>query len=479
VQSLVDTRTTPYRFEGIPAWTKNHVRVWNWYCRSIDGQPEWSAWLGEILGRLFERPDGVELKLTQTHMVETETAEQMLAFGSKNEISLGRGTENDVVMPAKAISSRHAKITLGETKAVLEDLGGKLGTYVWDKRLAPNAPQLLADGDQFSIFPYRFRVSLERRWAPASAIALAGWRSESCEQRDFVTSMPAGWRQFVVNGHPEAERLLLDFSADFQRAMVDRLLQPLGIEKPRQTVPSDDALVGFVMLAMLERVNRTLKFPTQFSFSRSGAGQVTDSTCGIALSAALRFGGLSGQFRIFVPLTFLERQLRERTSEPQTSFPNGLSWNFPISAGFVDLSPDEIAQVGLGDILVTEPGQHLLFPNDFGRGWEISEDEGNLGQYRFDKYFERGTSLETTGEVSEGSVKPEIGALPVRLHVVVGQKEFTLAEIQSLGPGTIVELEVLKSDPVRLMVNGKVLGEGELVDVEGKLAVKVLGWRST
>jgi type III secretion system YscQ/HrcQ family protein len=81
--------------------------------------------------------------------------------------------------------------------------------------------------------------------------------------------------------------------------------------------------------------------------------------------------------------------------------------------------------------------------------------------------------------VSEGSVKPEIGALPVRLHVVVGQKEFTLAEIQSLGPGTIVELEVLKSDPVRLMVNGKVLGEGELVDVEGKLAVKVLGWRST
>jgi flagellar motor switch/type III secretory pathway protein FliN len=63
--------------------------------------------------------------------------------------------------------------------------------------------------------------------------------------------------------------------------------------------------------------------------------------------------------------------------------------------------------------------------------------------------------------------------------VVVGQKEFTLAEIQSLGPGTIVELEVLKSDPVRLMVNGKVLGEGELVDVEGKLAVKVLGWRST
>jgi len=29
------------------------------------------------------------------------------------------------------------------------------------------------------------------------------------------------------------------------------------------------------------------------------------------------------------------------------------------------------------------------------------------------------------------------------------------------------------------MVNGKILGEGELVDVEGKLAVKVLGWKNS
>jgi type III secretion system YscQ/HrcQ family protein len=177
-------------------------------------------------------------------------------------------------------------------------------------------------------------------------------------------------------------------------------------------------------------------------------------------------------------LTFLERRVQEESTELANPFPDGLSWRFPVSAGFVDLSPDEIAQVGLGDILVTEQAQHALFPNDFGRGWLITEEEGNLGRYRLDKYFEGGTPLETTGEVSEGSVKPDVGALPLRLHVIVGEKEFTLAEIQSLVPGTIVELEVLKADPVRLMVNGKVLGEGELVEVEGKLAVKVLGWRN-
>jgi flagellar motor switch/type III secretory pathway protein FliN len=69
--------------------------------------------------------------------------------------------------------------------------------------------------------------------------------------------------------------------------------------------------------------------------------------------------------------------------------------------------------------------------------------------------------------------------LPLRLHVVLGEKEFSLAEIQSMGPGMIVEFEATRSEPVRLMVNGKVLGEGELVEVEGKLGVKVLRWRAS
>jgi len=67
----------------------------------------------------------------------------------------------------------------------------------------------------------------------------------------------------------------------------------------------------------------------------------------------------------------------------------------------------------------------------------------------------------------------------MRLQVILAEKEFSLGEIQSLSPGTIVELEAGKSDPVRLMVNGKILGEGELVEVEGNLAVKVLRWRTS
>jgi flagellar motor switch/type III secretory pathway protein FliN len=62
--------------------------------------------------------------------------------------------------------------------------------------------------------------------------------------------------------------------------------------------------------------------------------------------------------------------------------------------------------------------------------------------------------------------------------VVLAEKEFTLAEIQSFSPGTVIELGASKTEPVRLLVNGKFLGDGELVEVEGNLAVRVLSWRN-
>ena len=149
-----------------------------------------------------------------------------------------------------------------------------------------------------------------------------------------------------------------------------------------------------------------------------------------------------------------------------------------MSAGFVDLSPDEIAQVGLGDILVAQNAAAILFPREFSKGWTMRSEGSNFVRFKIDKYFEGGLPVESGSETTKAT-KAAIETLPLRLHVVVGERELTLAEIQGLNPGTIIELDANKSAPVRLMVNGRILGEGELVEVEGNLAVKVLRWRSS
>ena len=66
--------------------------------------------------------------------------------------------------------------------------------------------------------------------------------------------------------------------------------------------------------------------------------------------------------------------------------------------------------------------------------------------------------------------------LPVRVQVVVDEHELTLAQAETLAPGAVLDLNRDPRDPVRLAVNGRVVGTGELVEVEGRLGVKILAW---
>jgi type III secretion system YscQ/HrcQ family protein len=478
MQAAPGSRVVPYRFDKLPRLSREQVILWNWYSRVGPDGAEWRSWLSEILGHLVERPSSQQLQLVQTHLVDAECGEKLLSFGCKQEILLGRGADNDVVLPAKAIASRHARIVLKDSALFLEDLGGRLGTYLWDKRIEPNAAQLLGNGDQFSIFPYRLRVVLEQNWTSETDVNLDACRVQARSRAEFLAMSPLGRRIFLINPHPTGDRALLEADPPFLAELQRRILLPLGLQGASKTIPSDDVFAEFMILALLERLNRGLKFPVQFSFSRGRANQLADATPGMSLSTALRVGDLIGQFRVFLPLEFLSSYRSETSPQSHTTCPANIQWKFPVSIGCVDLSPDEMAEVGLGDILVTESAAATLFPNDCNKGWTLIQEGSNSTRFRVDKYFERSMSVDSATEPSTRASRPDVGALPLRLHVVVGEKELTLSEIQSFTPGTIVEVDATKSSLVRLMVNGKILGEGELVEVEGKLAVKVLGWKN-
>lgn len=463
----------PYLFKGLPGFSREEVVVWNWYSRIAPGGAQWKSWLADIFGHLVQRPAGYQFELIETHLVDAGFGEKVLAFGSKQELFIGHSPENEVVLPGKAIADRHARLFLKDGELYLQDLGGTVGTYLWDKRIHPNKLQPLRNGDQFSVFPFRFRVLLDRRWSPETDVALSRCQLEMVSRAVFSATSPIGWRSFAVNSQTAGKAALLELDPAFLLEVQRRLLDPLQL-RPRDAVPSDDTLIEFVVLALLENLNRRLKLPLQFSLSRAKTTAGTAFDRGIAISASIAVGDVPGQFRIFLPLDFLPSQ--KAACEHTQECPPGLSWQFPMSVGFVDLSPDEVAHIDPGDVLVTENAVSILYPNDFSRGWTMAAEASNFRTFRVDKYFQRGVLVES-GEAA-GNGKPDVASLPIRVHVILGEKELTFAEIQSLSPGTIVQLDAIRPDSVSLMVNGKILGDGELVDVEGKLAVRVLGWRS-
>ena len=87
---------------------------------------------------------------------------------------------------------------------------------------------------------------------------------------------------------------------------------------------------------------------------------------------------------------------------------------------------------------------------------------------------------ESENKISEEAAdpRPDFSQLPILLHVVVGEKEMSLEEANGLIPGSIIELDAREGEPVDLAINGKRVGKGELVNVDGRLGVKILNWRS-
>lgn len=75
-------------------------------------------------------------------------------------------------------------------------------------------------------------------------------------------------------------------------------------------------------------------------------------------------------------------------------------------------------------------------------------------------------------------VSPEIeglaGDIPVDVKVVIGERPFSLADIMNLKPGQIMELNRGLDPAVDLMVQDKVVARGELVEVDGRMAVRLI-----
>lgn len=82
-----------------------------------------------------------------------------------------------------------------------------------------------------------------------------------------------------------------------------------------------------------------------------------------------------------------------------------------------------------------------------------------------DDVTEVGLELEA-GEFSED--------IPVRLVAVLGKKNVVLKDLLKFKVGQTIDLERSPNEFVDLEANGKLVAKGELVEIDGKLGVRVI-----
>jgi type III secretion protein Q len=144
------------------------------------------------------------------------------------------------------------------------------------------------------------------------------------------------------------------------------------------------------------------------------------------------------------------------------------------------LSLARLSSIHAGDvILITQPyldasgSLSLLYTVPGGqRSLQISAQlEANLLTITSSATF--GSDLSMAEHDSESEERISLDQLPIRLSFDVGTKTLTLAEIQSLTPGSTFTVDRPAQDYLTIRANGAVIGTGQLVEIDGRLGVSV------
>lgn len=474
-----------FRFRDLARWTRDEAAVWNWFHSAFPETRAWEAWLGDALSETLAAPSGRRAVLTVSHAVkETEqTQEYPLAA---DDLIIGRDEECDVVLPEPVITKRHARIQAEGGAFRLEDLGSAMGTFRRNRKLEPGEPVELTPPDRFSIFPYDFSFDVESIWAPGPRPRLGRTSLRRATAGEVADHRRLDAVVLPVRVDPIETPLLLEVESALLAEVVSGLVPSFGEDLDAAGMTETDwALAEAALLAVWERVNRDLRWDLRFSLlDRKAAVELDRDEPGIVATTTLALRDSARSVRLFLPSKTLERMRYNPSIQRRKAVPSSTAWRCPLSLAAERFTTSELERVEAGDVLLADLAPALWLPDDFRRGWRLIPEGSNFSRFRTDNWFETEPELpepeETTSETpsspEEAAPAASLRDLPLTLHVVLGEKRLTLAELESFGDGALIELDRSPDAPVDLVVNGVRTGRGELVEIDGKLGVRVVEW---
>ena len=63
--------------------------------------------------------------------------------------------------------------------------------------------------------------------------------------------------------------------------------------------------------------------------------------------------------------------------------------------------------------------------------------------------------------------------IPVTVSIELGRTRLAVADILQLGQGSVLELDKLAGEPLEVLVQGRIIGKGEVVVVNEKFGIRL------
>ncbi|MGO3008969.1 FHA domain-containing protein [Psychrobacter celer] len=141
-----------------------------------------------------------------------------------DSLSIGRGSDNDVVLGSKAVSRNHAVLSVLDTELYVKDLDSSNGTFVNNKRIEANKTVQLNADDKLGFASFEFQV-----------MALAAEDIES-SAIDSATKEPKAKEPEEIGGSVQED--LESTSTPSKQSATESSLPPAAVE---ETIPARPA----------------------------------------------------------------------------------------------------------------------------------------------------------------------------------------------------------------------------------------------
>jgi pSer/pThr/pTyr-binding forkhead associated (FHA) protein/flagellar motor switch/type III secretory pathway protein FliN len=400
-------------------------------------------------------------------------------------LRIGRAGGCALQLPDPLVSAEHAEIQLEGGQAYVMDLRSTNGTRRNGEPLVPLTPVALEAGDRLELGPFTLVVlKLSRAGLDPAGIELgaSGPRARPAAEA-FLGAHPTDrW----VRARWSGETALLKVGADWMRAAWRRAGETADSDAGLS--PLEEGAAQFVLAEVARALADRLAMPVELSgwLSSAEAGRLLeDETLWLEYDVWIRASSTAA------PLTALVPAGDPGPASSRAAW-GSLEWPASVCLGQLSLRIGEWQRVDVGDALI--PDQWWAggrAPTEWTTAWIRVAGTWHGGRFlasqsgaklRLDSPWRSLAGGETP--MSDEDVRPPapgtLGVQDLELLVSVELDRFpvTLAELQRWRAGEVVSLRRAPSETVSLVVETgaqrRVLAEGRVVVVEGRLAVEVV-----
>ncbi|MGY2179215.1 type III secretion system cytoplasmic ring protein SctQ [Pseudomonas azotoformans] len=255
-------------------------------------------------------------------------------------------------------------------------------------------------------------------------------------------------------------------------AAMEQLLLPLALSFDVQPLPAlaRSLLLELALLDLIETLEPLLGHPVQLLDVSEGQDPFA-----VHVALELMFANqpsMSAQLDLSESAAVRVAQLLAHYAQPEHEPLLALHQTLTVVAGRQWLSLGELRSLRPGDVLMLDQGPGLLLDLD-GRLQARCQYQGEV--LRLQEAL-KAPFVEPENPMTDVDAAAALDELPLKLVCQVGTLELTLAQLRELGAGSLLQLNTPGVDSVDLMVNGRRVGQGQLVKIGDGLGVRLLSF---